>query len=181
MTKPPTYGLLMFFAGVEPRSNIRRLGPSTKVCFLFLLCVATGIAAPAQTFKTLVNFDGTNGSSPTRSLIQGVNGNLYGTTPSGGKSGEGTVFEITTEGKLTTLYNFCSLANCADGSSPQASLVLAANGNFYGTTFSAAERTASRVMDVARFLKSPLRASSRRSTAFALKQTARTVKIRGPG
>jgi uncharacterized repeat protein (TIGR03803 family) len=76
------------------------------VCFLFLLCVATGIAAPAQTFKTLLNFDGTNGSSPTRSLIQGVNGNLYGTTPSGGKSGEGTVFEITTEGKLTTLYNF---------------------------------------------------------------------------
>jgi uncharacterized repeat protein (TIGR03803 family) len=51
-------------------------------------------------------------------------------------NGEGTVFEITTEGKLTTLYNFCSKANCTDGRSPQSSLVLAANGNFYGTTFS---------------------------------------------
>jgi uncharacterized repeat protein (TIGR03803 family) len=37
-------------------------------------------------------------------------------------------------GKLTTLYSFCSLANCADGSSPGSSLIQATDGNFYGTT-----------------------------------------------
>ncbi len=118
MTNPFTHGML------------------PKLCILFLFCFTTGAAAPAQTFKTLISFDGTNGSSPTRSLIQGRNGNLYGTTPTGGKNGEGTIFEITPEGKLSILYNFCTLADCADGSSPQASLVLAANGNFYGTTYS---------------------------------------------
>jgi uncharacterized repeat protein (TIGR03803 family) len=130
MTKPPTHGLLTFLAGAKPRSSMRRLGPCTKLCVLLLLCFTTGVSAPAQTFKTLVSFDGTNGSSPTRSLVQGRNGSLYGTTPTGGKNGEGTIFEITTEGKLSSVYNFCSLANCTDGSSPQASLVLAANGNF---------------------------------------------------
>jgi uncharacterized repeat protein (TIGR03803 family) len=48
--------------------------------------------------------------------------------------GCGTVFEITTEGKLTPLYSFCSQTGCADGASPNGGLVQATNGNFYGTT-----------------------------------------------
>jgi uncharacterized repeat protein (TIGR03803 family) len=45
----------------------------------------------------------------------------------------GTVFKMTPGGTLTTLYPFCSLANCADGSEPF-SLLQATDGNFYGTT-----------------------------------------------
>jgi len=103
-------------------------------CAAVALCVATAIVSPAQTFKTVLNFDGTNGSFPTAALIQGTNGNLYGVTSFGGTNNSGTIFEITTGGKLTTLYNFCSKTGCADGKYPEASLVLAANGNFYGTT-----------------------------------------------
>jgi uncharacterized repeat protein (TIGR03803 family) len=73
--------------------------------------------------------------------VQGTNGNLYGVANSGGvsshcpnSSGCGTIFEITPGGKLTTLYNFCQTAKCADGALPTAGLTLATNGNFYGIT-----------------------------------------------
>jgi uncharacterized repeat protein (TIGR03803 family) len=102
-------------------------------CLLFAIAATIAIAA-AQTLKPLVSFNGTNGASPYAGLVQGANGNFYGTTASGGASGGGTVFEITARGKFRTIYNFCSQTNCGDGEHPQGTLVLAANGNFYGTT-----------------------------------------------
>lgn len=107
------------------------------ICLLFLLCVATTISLSAQTFTNLVTFNLTNGSNPSDSLIQGLDGNLYGTTYGGGLKGYGTVFQMTTAGNLTTLYNFCSLGvggPCSDGSEPVAGLTLGADGNFYGST-----------------------------------------------
>jgi uncharacterized repeat protein (TIGR03803 family) len=102
---------------------------------LFLLFVAMAIAAPAQTFTTLVNFDGSNGSDPSlMSMVQGKDGSLYGTTLGGGINFEGTAFKLTRTGKIRTLYNFCSQLNCSDGSNPWAGLLLAADGSFYGTT-----------------------------------------------
>lgn len=80
-----------------------------------------------------------DGARPSGGLIQGTDGNLYGTTSEGGayySSGNnygGTVFKITTKGDLTTLYSFCVQANCADGESPEAALVQDTNGDFYGT------------------------------------------------
>jgi uncharacterized repeat protein (TIGR03803 family) len=76
----------------------------------------------------------TDGQQPDAGLVEGTNGNLYGTTQLGGAHGSGTIFKITSGGKLTTLYSFCSQANCADGYSPDASLVRGADGNVYGTT-----------------------------------------------
>ena len=105
---------------------------------LFLSAVTTfvGSLAQAQTLTTLHFFNGADGFPNTSgpSLIQGPNGDLYGTTSYGGSHGGGTVFRITTSGKFKTLYNFCSQASCADGSTPLAGLVLASNGDFYGTT-----------------------------------------------
>jgi uncharacterized repeat protein (TIGR03803 family) len=72
-----------------------------------------------------------DGANPFAGLIQG---NLYGTTAGGGAHGGGTIFKITLAGKVTTLYNFCAQANCADGSSPQAALAQGTDGKFYGTT-----------------------------------------------
>ncbi|HEV2381170.1 MAG TPA: choice-of-anchor tandem repeat GloVer-containing protein [Terriglobia bacterium] len=83
-----------------------------------------------------------DGTGPFASLIQGFNGNFYGTTVGGGAKGYcpvsrcGTVFEITPQGALTTLYSFCAQPNCADGTSPYAGVVQDAEGNFYGTTIS---------------------------------------------
>ena len=76
-----------------------------------------------------------DGQSPNTGLTFGRDGNLYGVTSGGGSTDDGTFFKISREGKLTTLYNFCSLPNCADGGGPRAGLTLARNGTFYGITF----------------------------------------------
>ena len=109
---------------------------SRKTIFLScVFCAATAVASRAQTFTTLVNFDYANGFQPwSMTLIQGTDGNLYGTTYSGGANGEGTVFKVTAGGELTTLYSFCAQTGCTDGKEPIAGLVQATNGNFYGTT-----------------------------------------------
>lgn len=77
-----------------------------------------------------------DGGDPTSSLVQGADGNFYGTTEQGGNIFDGgTVFRITPAGELTTLYSFCSQSNCPDGAAPASGpLVQAADGNFYGVT-----------------------------------------------
>jgi uncharacterized repeat protein (TIGR03803 family) len=83
-------------------------------------------------FKTLVNFDGTNGTNPGLAPIQGTDGNLYGGTGAGGANGEGVLFKMSLSGAVTTIYNFCAESGCPDGEggSPE---VLGADGNFYGS------------------------------------------------
>jgi uncharacterized protein (TIGR03437 family) len=88
------------------------------VTWKFTLCfLAIALASQAQTFTTLATFNGTtNGGKPT-SLIQGADGNFYGTAA--------VIFKMTPEGALTTLFS-------SIGPSP---LIQATDGNFYGTTF----------------------------------------------
>jgi uncharacterized repeat protein (TIGR03803 family) len=101
-----------------------------------LLLGAVAVASSAQTFTTLASFDKhNNGAEPTfSSLAQGLDGELYGTTPVGGTKGGGTVFRITLGGVLATLHSFCTETNCADGDSPKGGVLLGTDGNFYGTT-----------------------------------------------
>jgi uncharacterized repeat protein (TIGR03803 family) len=84
-----------------------------------------------------------DGEFPTGALVQGTDGNFYGTTQYGGNAaqnnlGGGTVFQLTPMGVLTTLYNFCKgqtfSENCTDGNFPSGGLVQGSDGNFYGTT-----------------------------------------------
>jgi len=105
--------------------------------YLLLVLLAATITAPAQTFTTLLSFDGSDGAGPVfGSLIQGPGGNLYGTTEYGGDlscnapSGCGTVFRMTPRGRLTTLHRF----DVADGTDPEGGVILATDKNFYGTT-----------------------------------------------
>jgi uncharacterized repeat protein (TIGR03803 family) len=85
------------------------------------------------TLTTIYNFPG--GTPPSSALIEGADGNFYGTTLDGGTDQYGTLggtfFKATPSGDVTFLYNFCSLPNCADGEQPQ-NLYLATDGNFYG-------------------------------------------------
>ena len=104
------------------------------VSLLCVFCAATAITSPAQTLTTLVTFDGNNGANPWAPLVQGSDGNFYGTTITGYGNPGGWLFKMTPSGNLTTLYNFCSQPNCADGDQPFAGLIEATDGNFYGTT-----------------------------------------------
>jgi uncharacterized repeat protein (TIGR03803 family) len=92
-------------------------------------------ALNAQAQDTIVaavaTFYGTNGGSPYASLTLGNDGNLYGTTGSGGPSGDGTVFELNTNNTFHPLASFAG----TNGSFPPAGLLLSTNGNFYGVTY----------------------------------------------
>ncbi len=75
---------------------------------------------------------GNDGSGPLAGLVQGSGGYFYGMTPNGGANGDnGTVFEVSSNGALTTLYSF---TGCNDGENPEAGLLQGSDGNFYGTT-----------------------------------------------
>ncbi len=87
---------------------------------------------PAGVVSILYSFlGGADGHNPNASLIQGKDGNLYGTAANGGAGGSGTVFKITTKGKLTVLHAF----DGTDGTQPNGALVQGTDGNFYGVTF----------------------------------------------
>jgi uncharacterized repeat protein (TIGR03803 family) len=94
---------------------------------------------PEGELTSLFSFNGTNGFFAT-ALLQGTDGNLYGTTSQGGldfvdypewggRGGHGTVFKLTTNGVFTTL----ALFDGTNGERPL-SLMQARDGNFYGTT-----------------------------------------------
>src|SRR5271167_1132489 len=107
--------------------HVKKLRPLKTIAVLLALCAALAIAAPAQSLTTLANF-GSTGASPW-AIVQGFNGNFYGTTQGGGARGYGAVFEVTPEGKLSGLYSFCSQPDCPDGEYPWG-LVQGTDGNF---------------------------------------------------
>jgi uncharacterized repeat protein (TIGR03803 family) len=93
--------------------------------------------SPSGTLTTLHSFCYcTGGANPDAGLVQGTDGNFYGTTEDDGANHGGTIFKITPGGMLTTLYNFCAQHGCTDGENPYATLVQDTDGTFYGTTAS---------------------------------------------
>ena len=100
-----------------------------------LLILASASLVEAQTLQTLCSFNwsfnNTNGAYPNAALTPGNDGSFYGTTSEGGSLDEGTIFQMTTNGTLTTLVSF----NNTNGASPYAALTLGNDGNFYGTTW----------------------------------------------
>jgi uncharacterized repeat protein (TIGR03803 family) len=123
-------------SGTRPtRGFMRKMSLTGIACIIAVFCVATTVASHAQTFKTLLNFDGTDGSNPFSPLVEGADGNFYGTTCCGGTYGVGTVFRVSRAGDVTSLYSFCNLSNCEDGWDPASvGLSLGTDGNFYGST-----------------------------------------------
>ena len=91
--------------------------------------------ASQGSLKTLAAFNGTNGSAPWAGVVRDGVGNLYGTTAAGpssgsGSRGQGTVFKLAPDGTLSTLAIFGG----TNGGSPESGLVLAKDGDLYGTT-----------------------------------------------
>jgi uncharacterized repeat protein (TIGR03803 family) len=113
--------------GPAGKREAYKLLMALAIPWLFACPMASG-----QTPTTVVTFDVTNGFLPYfGSMVQGANGDLYGTTYEGGANGAGTIFKLTPAGTLTTLHSF----DTTDGAFPGGSLLLATNGDLYGTTW----------------------------------------------
>jgi uncharacterized repeat protein (TIGR03803 family) len=84
---------------------------------------------------TIGNFNGNSGSGqPSAGLTLDKNGNLYGTTKTGGTYNQGTIFKLTAGSNgftQTVLYNF---TGSQDGAQPAAEMIFDSTGNLYGTT-----------------------------------------------
>ncbi len=89
-----------------------------------------------------LNPDGVN---PYAGLVQGSDGNFYGTTYAGGTNGNGTIFRINTNGTLAVLHSF---TNTPDGGAPEGRLVQGSDGNFYGTTLNGGKRDSGSVFQI---------------------------------
>lgn len=109
-----------YLGGSDRDGTVFEITPEGDLSLLYSFCISSTCTTPAE---------------PQAPLVQYSNGNFFGTSVYGGTGSYGAVFEISPSGNLTTLYNFCSRANCADGQGPMAGLVLGTNGNFYGTTY----------------------------------------------
>jgi uncharacterized repeat protein (TIGR03803 family) len=138
---------------------VSRRNPVSALLLSLLWAAALGLpvlgAQGAVVFTSLYSFKSTtlgpyqpfpDGRYPIAALVQGSDGNFYGTTSQGGGTytnqnwvfDTGTVFKISTNGTLITLYRFGSVQDTngvpLDGACPQAALVQGSDGNFYGTT-----------------------------------------------
>ncbi len=105
--------------GANGYGTVFKITPAGQLTVLYSFCADGGCS---------------DGAEPEAGLIQATDGNLYGTTYGGGAHQDGTVFKITMQGVLTTLYSFCTQTNCSDGYFPADALVQATDGEFYGTT-----------------------------------------------
>ena len=98
---------------------------------------ATFKITPTGMLTPLAGFSGSDGTIPTGGLTLGTDGNFYGTAYSGGfgTARYGTVFKMTPNAGLSILHTF---TDGADGALPDAPPVEGVDGNFYGTTSTAA-------------------------------------------
>jgi uncharacterized repeat protein (TIGR03803 family) len=93
--------------------TVFKMTPNGRVTFLHIFTMASG-----------------EGWQPGGGLVEGTDGNLYGSTRQGGNQGDiGTVYQITTGGVFTELYSFPRSV----GEYPEGALLQHTNGLFYGT------------------------------------------------
>ena len=112
------YGTTEFGGDALDNGTLFRVAPDGKETVLYTFCSMPKCA---------------DGGGPQSTLIADQAGNLYGTTEYDGSGGGGTVFKFTRNGKLKTLYAFCSWT-CQNGWFPQAGVTMDPAGNLYGTT-----------------------------------------------
>jgi uncharacterized repeat protein (TIGR03803 family) len=112
------------FYGVTRRNTIQNI-PFDGTIFKF--SPDAGLTT-LYTLNPLYNFDG---EYPFAGLVQGADGNFYGTTLYSDSTENGTVFGVSTSGNFVTLT---TLNGSDDGAQPKSALVQDSQGNLYGTT-----------------------------------------------
>ena len=106
----------------------------SAVAIAFVLTVSASPAAQAQTFTVLHTFIGPDGAAPSAGLTMDRAGNFYGMTSGGGTADQGTVFKLTHKNSGWVLSSLYSFQGGSDGAAPQARVVIAPDGNLYGST-----------------------------------------------
>ena len=121
------------FYGTTSTGGAYRLGDVFKI-------------TPAGSFSYVYSFDdvAANGRGPLGGVVMGRDGNLYGTTTEGGSGQEGTIFQLTPEGVLTTLHSF----DGSDGGYAVAPLIEGTDGNFYGTSYLGGENNRGTIFQI---------------------------------
>lgn len=112
--------------------NVYSIDAHFRIAALLSILLAVSAPASAQNYTVLHDFNSNSGpNDPFFSIIaQGRDGAMYTTSQQGFTGGQGDVFKITPQGKLTVLHEFHGLG----GEIPIGGLTLATDGKFYGTT-----------------------------------------------
>jgi uncharacterized repeat protein (TIGR03803 family) len=113
---------------IDSNGTVFKITPSGTLTTLHSFCTLTGCA---------------DGSGPFSPVIQGRDGNLYGTTYSGGTTGWGTLFKITLGGTFSVVYTF----DAAHGEAPNG-VIQGSDGNFYLTAYQGGTNNAGTVVKV---------------------------------
>ncbi|MBK7572916.1 MAG: hypothetical protein IPI10_15360 [Bacteroidetes bacterium] len=92
-----------------------------------------------NTYTVVANLVNATGRSPSGSLIQGSDGNLYGMTTYGGANSVGAIFKFVIS--TSTYTNVADFNSAVNGASPYGSLMQASNGLMYGMTTSGGSLT----------------------------------------
>jgi uncharacterized repeat protein (TIGR03803 family) len=109
-------------------------GNAACACGVIYKATAAGKITVLHNFSGYVSSTQYDGARPIGILVEGTDGNFYGTTYQGGEYNAGTVFKITPSGTYTLLHSFSFQAPTYDGQLPIAGLTLGTDSNFYGTT-----------------------------------------------
>ncbi len=123
-----SYGSLVFGSD-SALYGMTYLGGTYKYGTIFRIVPAT------KSFSVIRNLNGTtDGGYPRGDLILAKDGNLYGMTPDGGASYNGTIFKTNNSGTAFSVVKPMSASTY--GGQPQGSLVQASDGSFYGMAYS---------------------------------------------
>jgi uncharacterized repeat protein (TIGR03803 family) len=107
---PPSYGC----------GTVFRITPSGQLTTLYSFCSQSNCS---------------DGALPQGLLVQGKDGNLYGTTDNGGAENSGTIYKISLQGTFTQMHSFCNPEICLDGLDPIGGVIQATDGDFYGSAY----------------------------------------------
>jgi uncharacterized repeat protein (TIGR03803 family) len=119
-------------------------GDPTCKCGVVYKATPTGAITVLHAFKGYP----TDGYRPLGILVQGTDGNFYGTTYQGGAHNEGSVFKISPAGAFTLLYSFNYGNGIYDAQHPLAGLTLGTDGNFYGVGSAGGSKNAGAIVKI---------------------------------
>ncbi len=129
----------MVFPGLRSLLRNVGLGPALLLAMAWLSTPARG-----QTLTTIASFNGTNGTTPSAGVMIDANGDIFGTTTSGGANNGGTVWEIAKGSSTITILASFSGPNGPSG------VTLDTNGDIFGTTTSGGANGDGTVWEIAK-------------------------------